>query len=183
MPRETLLDFFDDLAKEQGEFLVYDDGVRTWSRTYAEVVSAAQGFAALLRSRGIGKGAKIVFWSENARGWVAALWGCLLEGVVAVPVDYHSSADFAGRIASIVDASAILTGDAVAVEALSAGAPVWKFSSFDWQAVNTSATRHTAAPDDLAEIVFTSGATAEPKGVLITHRNLLSNIVPVEREI
>src|SRR4029077_17972676 len=37
--------------------------------------------------------------------------------------------------------------------------------------------------DDVAEIIFTSGATAEPKGVIITHRNVLANIVPVEREV
>src|SRR5262249_13839646 len=41
----------------------------------------------------------------------------------------------------------------------------------------------TIARDDVAEIIFTSGATADPKGVLITHRNVLANIVPVEREI
>ena len=35
----------------------------------------------------------------------------------------------------------------------------------------------------MAEIIFTSGATAEPKGVVITHRNVLANIVPVEREM
>ena len=40
-----------------------------------------------------------------------------------------------------------------------------------------------AKPDDICQILFTSGATAEPKGVLITHRNILANIVPIEREV
>src|ERR1051326_9355091 len=102
MPRETLLDFFDDLENESGEFLVYDDGVRTWSRTYAEVAGAARSFAARLRAEGIGKGEKVVLWSENRPEWIVALWGCLLEGVIAVPIDYRSSAEFVTRISAIV---------------------------------------------------------------------------------
>ena len=39
------------------------------------------------------------------------------------------------------------------------------------------------ARDDVIQIIFTSGATAEPKGVVIRHRNVLANIVPVEREV
>ena len=60
----------------------------------------------------------------------------------------------------------------------------WRFADFEWPAQEPA----PAAPidirsDDIAQIVFTSGATAEPKGVIITHRNLLANIVPVENEI
>ena len=125
-PRETLLDFFEDLEKEHGEFLVYDDGFRPWSRTYAEVVRAARAFAGRLREREIGKGEKIVFWSENRPEWIAALWGCLLEGAIAVPVDYHSSADFASKIARMVQARAILVGDAFPAGSLNAASPPWR---------------------------------------------------------
>ena len=45
MPRRTLIDFFDDLALLDGEFLVYDDGYRTWSLTYAQTAAAARAFA------------------------------------------------------------------------------------------------------------------------------------------
>jgi long-chain acyl-CoA synthetase len=170
MPRETLLDFFADLAKEEGEFLVYDDGYRTWTRSYAEVARAARAFAARLRAQGIGKGDKVVFWLENCPEWIAALWGCLLEGVIAVPVDYRSSAEFQGRIASIVQARLTLTAENIVREV-------------EWPAQSPEAASVSVNAEGVAEIVFTSGATAEPKGVIITHRNLLSNLVPVEREI
>ncbi len=69
MPRrETLLDFFADLAELEGDFLVWDDGYRTHRRTYRDVARAARGFAARLRGAGIGHGAKVVFWSENPAG-------------------------------------------------------------------------------------------------------------------
>ena len=55
-------------------------------------------------------------------------------------------------------------------------------SEFDWHGTG-QAPRATVTRDDTAEIIFTSGATAEPKGVIITHRNILANIVPVEHEI
>ena len=185
MARTTLLDFFEALAAEKGEFLVYDDGYRSWSRSYQDVVYAARNFALRLRAHHIAKAEKIVFWSENRPEWIAALWGCLLEGVIAVPVDYHSSADFAARIAGIVNARAILVGDAVsgAADRFSSGA-LWPLADLDWPARPPDySPGPPISPDDLAEIVFTSGATAEPKGVLITHRNLLSNIVPVEKEV
>jgi long-chain acyl-CoA synthetase len=184
-PRETLLDFFADFADLKDEFLVWDDGYHTHRRNYADVARAARGFAAKLRAQGIGKGQKIVFWSENRPEWVAALWGCLLEGVIAVPIDFRNSADFVMRIAGIVEARAVLTGDAVPQDAI---ARAWRFVDFEWPADNLAIGPAIGVPvdirsDDIAQIVFTSGATAEPKGVIITHRNLLANIVPVENEI
>jgi long-chain acyl-CoA synthetase len=181
MPRETLLDFFADFAALKDGFLVWDDGYRTHHRNYGEVARAARAFAAKLRALGIGKGQKIVFWSENRPEWVAALWGCLLEGAIAVPIDFRNSADFVKRIAGIVEARAILTGDSVPEGAIS---DPWRFADFEWPSQEPApSTPVDIRADDIAQIVFTSGATAEPKGVIITHRNLLANIVPVENEI
>ncbi len=184
-PRETLLDFFADLAELKDEFLVWDDGYRTHSYSYADIARGARGFAGRLRTQGIGKGAKVIFWSENRPEWIAALWGCLLEGAIAVPIDFRSSADFVKRVAGIVEARAILTGDSVDASALGDSAPQWRFADFAASGAPApwSPSGVSIGPDDIVEIVFTSGATAEPKGVIITHRNLLSNIVPVENEV
>ena len=74
MPRNTLIDYFDDLAKARGQFLVYDDGLRTRSYSYGEVGQAARGFASRLAHAGLHKGDKVVFWSENRPEWVVAFW-------------------------------------------------------------------------------------------------------------
>src|SRR5918993_1160140 len=117
MPQRTLVDFFGRIATTANDprvqFLVYDDGYRTWSWSYADVVAAARVFAARLRASGISKGNAIVLWGENRPEWIAALWGCILEGVVAVPIDYRASPDFMNRVAAIVDARVIVAGDIV----------------------------------------------------------------------
>jgi len=113
MRRDTLLDFFSDLAATRGEFLVYDDGFRSRSYTYAETANAARAFAARLQAAGIGKSDKVVFWSENRPEWIIALWGCILNGSIAVPIDYRASQDFLKKVARIVDARLFLLGDDV----------------------------------------------------------------------
>ena len=193
MARRTLLDFFADLSKARGEFLVYDDGYRTRSYTYAELAGAARAFAARLRAAGVEKTHAIALWGENRPEWIAALWGALLEGVVAVPVDYRASADFVARVAAIVDARAILVGDVVDSSALETRAAIWKLSEIGLARLEPDTTTEIATvasggrtdidADTTAEIIFTSGATADPKGVVITHRNVLANIVPIEREM
>jgi long-chain acyl-CoA synthetase len=165
MPRDTLIDFFNDFAGLRKPFLVYDDGFRVESYTYAETADKAREFAAYLRDRGIAPGEKIIIYSENRPEWLFALWGAVLAGVVVVPVDYRSSLEFVDRIKQIVDARLIYTGQ--------------PFPNDERRTTNDE----RSSPDTIAEIIFTSGATADPKGVVITHRNVLANIVPVEREV
>jgi long-chain acyl-CoA synthetase len=191
MTRRTLLDFFADVtgdAAARAPFLAYDDGYRSWTWTYGELRSAARSFAAHLAEAGIAAGAHVVIWSENRPEWIAALWGCLLEGVVVVPIDYRASAEFLLKVSAIVDAKAILVGDVVESAAFPGPWKTWKLSELFRTAASLPETvlrppSSGVSGDTTAEIIFTSGATAEPKGVVLTHKNILANIVPIEREL
>jgi long-chain acyl-CoA synthetase len=192
MPRDTLLDFFDDFANRRGEFLVYDNGYRSWSYSYADVAHAAKAFAARLHDAGVRKGDTVIIWGENRPEWIMAFWGCLLTGAVVVPIDYRASGDFFHRVRQIVQARLVLIGEEISPPSYDDSILIWRLtelteSMHQWvnesmtQSVNGSMPSPTR--DDVVEIIFTSGATAEPKGVVITHRNILANIVPVENEI
>ncbi len=185
MRRDTLIDFFRDLITIRGEFLVYDDGYKRRGHSYEAVGRAARGFAARLTAAGLRKDDKVIFWGENRPEWIACYWGCVICGVIVVPIDYRSSPDFVVKVCGIVDAKILLVGEDTANRSDSiaaTGRHLWRFSDLDWHA-DGPMPEVAISRDDITQIIFTSGATAEPKGVVIRHRNVLANIVPVEREV
>ena len=182
MRRDTLVDFFADLIEIRGDFLVYDDGYKRRVHSYADVGRAARGFAAQLNAAGIRPGDKVIVWGENRPEWIACYWGCLIAGVIVVPIDYRSSVDFVRKVAGIVEARLVLVGDDVTPSGDVPPWAQWRLGDLDWHA-DGPMPAVTISRDDVTQIIFTSGATAEPKGVVIRHRNVLANIVPVEREV
>jgi long-chain acyl-CoA synthetase len=180
----TLIDVFRLLETKRGELVVHDDGYRVRRYSYADVTRAARAMAARFAAAGLGPGDKVLLWGENSAEWLATFWGALIGGHIVVPIDFRSSADFARRVAAIVQAGAVVTGEigGAGFESAISGVRVWRFSDVDWSAeAAMPAVRVTR--DDIAEIVFTSGATADPKGVVVRHRNILANLDPVAREV
>ncbi len=201
MTRRTLIDFLADVTSDprtaRAEFLTYDDGYRTWSWTYGDLARRAEQFADHLRTAHIDAGQHVAIWSENRPEWIAALWGALLEGVVIVPIDYRASADFLRAVSRIVDAKAILVGDVVEAASIGSERPIWHLHEIFRLTASAKASARPPEPfarrrkaeaasidsETTAEIIFTSGATADPKGVVLTHLNILANIVPIEKEM
>ena len=183
MRRDTLLDFFASFDENSGRFLIYDDGFRSEAFPYGEVVRRAREFAVWLRSEAFQAGDKVVLYGENRPEWVIAFWGCLLEGVIVVPVDFRSPLDFVRRVCQITAARLVLTGTEAPPLEPTAGVralPLGSLVSNIGMSANIPA---TVTAENTAEIIFTSGATSDPKGVVITHSNVLANVVPVEREV
>ncbi|CAN5748903.1 hypothetical protein BH18ACI5_BH18ACI5_02810 [soil metagenome] len=155
MARRTLLDLFADIATIDAPFVAHDDGYRTRCLSYREIAADAQAFADRLRHHGIVAGDHVLLWCENRPEWLAVLWGCLLEGVVVVPVDYRGSAELTLRIAGIVDAKGIVFGDVVAP--LESERPVWRIGDGGRTPLPDSPEGlhdETVHPQTVAEIIF-----------------------------
>ena len=184
--RKNLLTFLDDCEKHGSQTaLAHRRGLRVILWSYARLRKTAFQFARELEDRNISKGDRVLFWAESSPEWVAAFFGCLLRGVISVPLDFESSAEFATRVQKQVEAKLILhSGDRLRDSNL--GLP-----GLSLEVLTDTLSLHSAGPyaaegivaDDIAEIIFTSGTTAEPKGVCLTHRNVLANINPLEPQI
>jgi long-chain acyl-CoA synthetase len=175
----TLLDDFRLHAKETA--IVRHQGNRRRTTTYGELAHLAGRFASLLAERGIGSGDRVLLWGENSAEWIAAFYGCMIRGVLAVPLDAAGAADFAQRVAADTQAK-LAVGDAALVSQLSAATPHILFE--DWpQALPATEAAVIAglSKDTPLQILFTSGTTGEPKGVVITHGNVLASIGPIEQ--
>jgi long-chain acyl-CoA synthetase len=159
-------------------------GYRMVRWRYREVAETACQFARELEAGGVGHGDRVLLWGGNSAEWVAAFWGCLLRGAVAVPMDRIATADFALRVARQVNARLLVCSRDRAH--LGLALPTITLEDLP-QRVAQRARERYPCPDaqrgDLAQIVFTSGTTAEPKGVLISHGNILANLEPLEGEI
>lgn len=110
---ENLVDFFDRYIRGPTDALIYDDGFRKWSYTHDQLRGTAEAFARRLIGAGLRVGDRVLIWSESRPEWVAAFWGCILNGVAVIPVDVQASADVVGRIAKAAGPRGILVGDVV----------------------------------------------------------------------
>ena len=180
--RETLLSFLDDCIARRDEIaVVHWRGLRIARWSYARLAATAFQFARELERRDVGAGDRVLFWGENSPEWIAAFYGCLLRGAIVVPLDLKSAPDFVARVQQQVSAKLLLADDAQR-QLHVAQMPFTTLADAVSNHSPKAYAAHTVTPDDLVEIVFTSGTTAEPKGVCLTHRNLLANLVPIEKE-
>lgn len=168
----------------QGEATAYIQrrGYRSARRSYRQVAEMAFQFARELEIRGISKGERVLLWGPNSAEWVALFWGCVLRGVIVVPIDDIATAEFALRVYHQVSAKLLVCSQ----QHRQPSASSLIFEDLPKTLARNSSSLYVAAEisrDDTLEIVFTSGTTADPKGVVITHGNVLSNISPLEAEI
>ncbi|MDZ7638146.1 MAG: AMP-binding protein [Bryobacterales bacterium] len=185
--RSHLATYLEDFARAGSETAyVYARGLRTHRMSYREVAELAWRTARWLRdSRGLSAADRVILWGGNTGEWAAAFWGCLAAGVVAVPVDAQASPSYVARIGEDTEAKVLLHDEEQ--PAAATGHPhCFRLSGL----ADLVASRESGPPPmeslhrgTLAQIIYTSGSTATPKGVCLTHGNTLASLETLEREI
>ena len=175
-----------------------------WRRvTYAELRSAAAEIAARLRRMGLGKGDRVVLYSENQPEWGMAYFGAASIGIVVVPLDAQTWHREVWSIARFTEARAILASPACFARLpeesrsenerssrplllldVNDGCRPFHGPAADEAARAADESARAAEPvhaDDLASIIFTTGTMSDPRGAMHTHRSFLNNLFGVSR--
>lgn len=191
MTISTLLDILDDAVASFGDrpalSLRRDDGSsESWS--FRELDTRSRAVARRLRSLGLEPGDRMLTWSPSTPALPAVYFGAMRAGVVIVPLDLRMSPDAIERISEKAEAKRLAIGSGrdapdprearlerfptSSVEDLAAPPdPDWPV---DWAADVAAWPRPN--PGDLFEVIFTSGTTGTPKGVMLTHANIVGTV-------
>ncbi len=181
---QTLIDLFNtfETLGDKTAF-VNRTGVRRLVVSYGEFHDLALKMANLLAKNGVEPGDKVLLWGPNSSWWGVAYWGIIIRGAIAVPVDFMSDLARADSVRSLAKAKLVLQSrfkpermteaDSLLLEDL-------QYLLEDLQPIRELA---CAAPGDTAQLIYTSGTTGNPKGVILTHRNLVANMTQISQQV
>jgi long-chain acyl-CoA synthetase len=149
-----------------------EEGMFTLS--YRALQKRAEQFAGYLQNQGFEKGDRLLIWSASRIDWLVAYLGALLMGVIVVPLDVNTREDFLERVARVTEAKLLITTSRQWESIKKRELPFVDIDALPLAPLDTTRLPQMQG-GDLAEIVFTSGTTGQPKGVMLSHANISSN--------
>ena len=151
---------------------------RTITWTFGELGGYAQMMSELLQSHGVGYGDRVVLLSHNMIAWPGSFFGILLRGAIVIPLNPQNTLATQNSILAQTQPKLILKASHISYT-YEAIPTVHIDTVYDPIGAPQIPSAVESAPDDIAEIVYTSGTTGDPKGVVLTHGNIVSNVTAI----
>lgn len=181
---KTVADIIESFTHRNKDAIVYKTGYRSLRLTYKELHKKIMQTAAFLEEQDINKGDTLLLWGFNSPNWTIVFLACAYKGIIIVPIDAKALPEFVEKIYHAVHPKALFH----AAYKLPPQLHTKKFvlDHLDHYLLSIDVKNNLQSDvneNDLLEIVYTSGTTGDPKGVMLTHKNLLSNITAVTKTV
>lgn len=159
-------------------------GYRTKTLNYREVYDLSMKVAHHLQTHGVRGSDKVLLLAPNSPYWVCVYWGTILCGGIIVPLNTQSTPQMVRKIAEQTEARLFIKHTKFQKDIGIQNLKIVDIESFiqEIEELDYATFKRFKANDDtVMQILYTSGTTGDPKGVMLTHQNIYSNIISVSR--
>jgi long-chain acyl-CoA synthetase len=182
----SLLDCFAQFGRDAA--VVQRRGYRREKKTYAELHADVIFWSFALGARGIEPGDRVLLWGRNSAEWIGCFWAIQLRGAIAVPMDAGANIEFVKKTVRDAGVKLILRDRELPELELKVPSQILDklLTASRKESVRAESSRNcgdSSQRNTIAEILYTSGTTAEPRGAVLTHGNFLANLEPIEKGI
>ena len=158
-------------------------GVRRFVVSYSEFSELSLKMANLLAQKGVEPGDRVLIWGPNSSWWAVAYWGIIMRGAVAVPVDFMSDRGRAESISNLTKAKVLLQSRFKPDRIVTDSSMLLEDLQYLLEKVPPISEVARPVPEDMAQLIYTSGTTGNPKGVILTHKNLVANMTQINLQV
>jgi long-chain acyl-CoA synthetase len=181
---QTLIDLFNTFeALGDKTAFVNRTGTRRLVVSYRQCHDLSLKMASLLAQKGVEPGDRVLIWGPNSSWWAVAYWGIIIRGAIAVPVDFMSDLARADSIRGLTKAKVVLQSRFKAERISEGTLLLLEELQFLLEEVPPIGSVASPAPEDTAQLIYTSGTTGNPKGVMLTHKNLIANVTQINKQV
>jgi len=145
-------------------------------RTWAEIDADVRRFAARFRQANIGPGDRVAQWAPNSYGWIVTDLALLSLGAVHVPLHVSLADSQVLELLKLADPKLLVIDDGTASLAVETGVSLLRHVELS-NSQDAPMFEGSVKPVQLATLLFTSGTTGQPRGVMLSHENLVSNAI------
>ena len=182
----NLVEFSKEISEKYNDSpaILFKPGFKYVSWSYKELSDDSIKAAGYFQSMGLAKGDRVLIWGPNSPMWVIAFFACAKAGIILVPLDIKSPPEFVATVKDRTKPKLALVSRSTPSDCESIGVPLIYMEDLpNLYEQCSSYDEVDVTENDLVEIMFTSGTTGDPKGVMLTHKNLISNLNSVNKVI